>query len=319
MKSPVFRPALVGVYLCACCYFALSAWGDTPPAGTPPDGGSVQGSEGANIAIPGPLRSFMRMAAISQKASAEDITPLLARNVFLLGYEGPQLKGRPTEFLVLLTRYVEQARELAALAGSEGVIRVSNCDQAKALLQILGYRARPECGQKDTFLDAQDPQKAFLTIDSGFPLSDLERALQGRSETFTYPFPATRVPALFTEADWMAASKERSKDTKDMLETLLHDPGLARLYTAMARMDGETQVALRQSVGLKKLPPYAPVLDFYGSYIRIRGGRVVVPGGQRAEASWKELVGASPEAPADFVSRLLAKDRGWLAAYFDSL
>jgi hypothetical protein len=322
MKSPLCRPALVGVYLCASCYFALSvysAWGGTPPAGTPSDGGTVQGSEGTNIAIPGPLRSFMRMAAISQKASADEITPLLARNVFLLGYEGPQLKGRPTEFLVLLTRYVEQARELAALAGSEGVIRVSNCDQAKALLQILGYRTRPECGQKTTFLDAQDPQKAFLTIDSGFPLSDLERALQGGGETFTYPFPATRVPALFTEADWMGASRERGKDARDLLETLLHDPGLARLYTAVARMDAETQAAMRQSIGLKKLLPYAPVLDFYGSYIRVRGGRVVVPGGQRAEASWKELVGASPDAPADFVTRLLAKDRGWLAAYFDSL
>jgi hypothetical protein len=318
MKPLLSRPALLGVYLCACFYFALSASGGTPPAAPRSDAPAVQGSESSNIAIPGPLRSFMRMAAISQKASPDEITPLLARNVFLLGYEGPQLKGRPTEFLVLLTRYVQQARELAALAGSEGVIHVSNCDEARPLLQILGYRVRSDCGQKSTFLDTQDPQKAFLTIDSGFPLSDLERTLQG-GDPFAYPFSPSRVPALFTEDDWMAASKERSKDTKDLLETLLHDPALARLYCAMARMDAETQVALRQSIGLKKLVPFAPVLDFYGSYIRILGGRVVVPGGSRAEAGWKDLVGASPESPAEFVVHLLGKDRGWLAAYFDSL
>jgi hypothetical protein len=31
------------------------------------------------------------------------------------------------------------------------------------------------------------------------------------------------------------------------------------------------------------------------------------------------LAGASPESPKEFVARLLAKDDGWLAAYFDTL
>jgi hypothetical protein len=59
-------------------------------------------------------------------------------------------------------------------------------------------------------------------------------------------------------------------------------------------------------------------LDFYGSQISIRSGHVQVPGGSRAEADWKDLVGASPSSPNDFVPRLLAKDNGWLAVYFDS-
>ena len=50
-----------------------------------------------------------------------------------------------------------------------------------------------------------------------------------------------------------------------------------------------------------------------------RGGRVLVPGGSSGDAGWKELVGASPESPAEFVPKLLSKDNGWLAAYFDSL
>src|ERR1019366_1623268 len=68
-----------------------------------------------------------------------------------------------------------------------------------------------------------------------------------------------------------------------------------------------------------KLVPYAAVLDFYGSHISIRAGRVVVPGGAPAESAWKDLVGASPASPAEFVTRLLAKDEGWLAVYFDAL
>ena len=84
-------------------------------------------------------------------------------------------------------------------------------------------------------------------------------------------------------------------------------------------MDTETGQFLWQSLGPKKLILAAPVLDFYGSQISVRSGRVLVPGGTGAENAWKDLVGASPRSPADFISRLLAKDSGWLASYFDTL
>lgn len=271
------------------------------------------------ISIPGPLRSFLRMSAISQKVSPDEIAPLMARNIFLLGYEGPQSQARETEYLVLLNRYVQQARELVNLAGPTGIIHVSNCDDAKPLLQILGYRERPDCGHKSTFVETVDPQRAFLTIDSGFPLPDVEKVLQ-EGKPFAYSVPTSRVPTIFNEADWIATSRRNKPgENKDLIDTLLHDPMLARLYWAMGRVDPETQESLRQSPGLKKLYPLAPVLDFYGSHIQIRSGRVVVPGGASAEAGWKDLVGVSPDNPGEFVFRLLSKDNGWIAAYFDSL
>ena len=94
---------------------------------------------------------------------------------------------------------------------------------------------------------------------------------------------------------------------------------MARLYWALSRLDAETSKSLEQSVGLAKLLPYAGVLDFYGRGLCIRAGRVQVPGGAGAEAAWKDLVGASPAFPVSFVSKLLAKDKGWLIAYFEVL
>jgi hypothetical protein len=249
------------------------------------------------------------MAGISQKVSPEDIIPLLARNVFELGYT----RGARTEFLILLTRYVQQARELEALAGPDGVIHVSSCKEAKPLLAILGYRTRADCGQRTTFLETADPQRAFLTIDSGFPLPDLEKSLQ-EGGTFTYSFSASRVPAPPVEIDW---TKKGNK--ADVVDTLLDDPQLARFYWALARMDAETLSTLRQSHAIKKMLPLAAILDFYGSHICIRSGRVVVPGGSAAAPAWKELVAASPDSPEEFIVKLLAKDSGWLAAYFDDL
>lgn len=256
------------------------------------------------------------MAGISQKASREDVLPLLARNVYAQGYEGG---SRPTEFLILLNRYVQQARELTGLAGPDGVIRVSNCEDVRPLLHVLGYRPRQNCGQSNASLETADPEKAFLTIDSGFPLPELEQTLQG-GKPFAYPFQASRVPVLFGEADWMSAGNKNDQQyVKDLIDTLLHDPAMARLYWAFSRLDPETREALRRTVGIRKLIPESAVLDFYGGYLSIRSGRVLVPGGAAAEPAWKSLVGANPESPGDFVPELLTKDKGWLAAYFDVL
>src|SRR5438105_252235 len=221
-----------------------------------------------SIVIPGPLRSFLRMAAISQKVSPDEVVPLLAYNVGVDGYHG-QGKGRkPTEYLVLLKRYVEQARELRAMAGPDGMIRISACTEAQPLLTALGYRLREACGPT-TSVETADPESAFLTIDSGFPLADLEETLRG-GKPFAHPYPASTVPVLFTQNDWIANEKGKKRKDDDVIDSLLRDPALARLYWALSRIDSNTRNSLRQSPGLPRLIAVAPVLDFYGSHVYIQ-------------------------------------------------
>ena len=194
MKLPLCLSILVvaSVFSCYCLSanagdFANSAVSNPSEAAatSPPGDGPVMGS--SEFMIPGPLRSFLRMAGISQKIAPEQVLPLLSRNVFVQGYEGSK---KQTEFLILLSRYVVQAKELSALAATDGMIRVSNCDDARPLLRILGYRTRPNCGEADTSLQTADPERAFLTIDSGFPLPELEQTLQG-GKPFAYPYAAS--------------------------------------------------------------------------------------------------------------------------------
>ncbi|MGC2404342.1 MAG: hypothetical protein WA510_31410 [Acidobacteriaceae bacterium] len=266
------------------------------------------------VVIPGPLRSFLRMAGISQQIAPEQVLPLVARNAYSTGY----VNGVPTEYLRLLDRYLHQARELQMLAGSNGVIRVTTCAEAEPLLSILGYHARPGCGQRGSTLLTAEPERAFVTIDSGFPLTALEEALE-KGETFTYPFPESRVPVLFNENDWKGLSTSKYRGSQSLVDILLHEPAVDRLYWALSNTDVETRNVLQRNPGLPRLLPYGPVLDFYGTQIYIRAGRVIVPGGTPAEAGWRELVGASPRSPGDFVLRLVDTDNGWLAVYFDTL
>lgn len=264
--------------------------------------------------IPGPLRSFLRMAGISQEIGPPDVLPLLARNVSVWGYED----GRETEFLRLIVRYVHMARELRRIAGPDGVLKVDNCADAMRLVHVLGYEFEKPCGGKDAYLATADAGRAFLTVDSGFPLTQLEQDLADHAP-FSYAFPGTPVPILGTRRSWAAVSMRGRRAGGDMLDILLNDPEVDRLYSALARVDSQTAARLMMSPGLGKLLPVAPVFDFYGSQICIHSGSVTVPGGPGAEAAWRDLVGASPKSPGTFVSRLLDRDHGWLAAYFDAL
>jgi hypothetical protein len=124
---------------------------------------------------------------------------------------------------------------------------------------------------------------------------------------------------LFRQSDWMNLSPWKKTANADLVDVLLHDPRVARLYWAFAKIDPETGLALQRSIGLWNLLPYGGVLDFYGTQICIRSRKVLVPGGKSAEGAWADLVGASPGSPTEFVQHLVAQDRGWMAAYYDTL
>ena len=296
--------------------------GATPPTiGTPHHAptenarGASPSSPATSVTIPGPLRSFLRMGGISVEIPPQNVLPTLAQSVLLQGYQS----GRATEFLILLRRYVLQARELNAMAtGTGGEIRVNGCKDWGPLLQVLGYKVQGDCGKSSMSLITFDPERAFVTVDSGFPLVDLEQALQ-HDAPFTYPYAGTSVPVMFTAGDWTGLSAQKGQENGDLLETLLYQSDVARLYWGLSRIEPETRLVMKNEIGLGKLLHLGAVLDLYGSQICIRQGRVQVPGGAKAEKEWQQLVGANPGSPKEFIEELLTKDHGWLAAYYDAM
>src|SRR5262249_16851045 len=70
---------------------------------------------------------------------------------------------------------------------------------------------------------------------------------------------------------------------------------------------------------MPRLRAYAHVLDFFGAMFEIRNGKAVLPGGSRATAAWTEMAGVSPDQGAAFFEKLIARDDGWMASYYDAL
>ncbi len=270
------------------------------------------------LEIPGPLRSFARMAALSPDLRAEGLMPALARNVVTSGYQavtGNEALDQ-TEYLKLVVRYLSQARELDRLSGASKQIHIATCEspETAGLLRLLGYRMRGGCGS-DVVLETVNATRAFLTVDSGFPLAELEQALR-TNHAFTYDFKPTRVPLIYPVEYWLGA---KPKAGGEALDAFLGDPALCRLYLSLSKLDKTTADQLRETVPVQRIKAFAHVLDFYGGMFQIRNGKAVVPGGARSEKMWADLVGVDPAKGAAFFERLISKDDGWMASYFDSL
>jgi len=270
------------------------------------------------VYVPGPLRSFGRMAAIASDTAPDDVLPALARNVVTNGYQASHSNEslEQTEYLKLVHRYLSQARELDKLAGADKMIRIENCDSANAgeLLRIIGYRMRGGCGS-EVVLETVNATRAFLTTDSGFPLAQLEQALR-TNRPFTYDFHPSPIGVLYGPDYWLSA---KEKENSDFLEAFLGDPAMCRLYLGLSKLDAETAEELRKTIAMPRLKAYAHVLDFFGAMFEIRNGKALVPGGARSSAAWSELLGVSPDQGAAFFDKLLSKDDGWLASLYDAL
>jgi len=290
---------------------AARAAGVLKPSDYQPFRPPVNGSP--TMHIPGPINSFRRLAALSSQTPQNDLVAALSRNLFSLGFHYSQRlsKSAPTEYLTLVQHYVATARELEKMGGPEGVLKVDSCESAGPLLQVLGYRLRKGgCGPA-AVVETEDPGQAFLTIDSAFPLAELEASFR-TGKAFTYNVRGVDVPVLFGVGAWF-------EPKSDPLDQLLEVREISRLYYAMSKMDSRTADALRNSPGIPKLLDDGPVLDFYGESLLIENGRPVMPGGPERLDEWAKLVGADPAKPADFLFALVDKDNGWLAAYADSL
>jgi hypothetical protein len=273
--------------------------------------------QSSTATIPGPLRPFARMTAISSDGRPEDLLPALARNVVTGGYSVTQGAEayEQTEYLKLVHRYLSQARELENLAGERKVVNVPACDAPVVadLLRILGFRMRGGCGS-DVVLETVNAARAFITTDSGFPLNQLEEALR-TNRPFAYDFHPTPVPVLFGPEYWMAGAKGPA----DFIENFISDPAICRLYLGFSKLDLDTAEALRKAGSYTHWKAYAHVLDFFGGMFEIRDGAAVTPGGARATAAWTDLVGAPPSRGAEFLDKLVTKDDGWLCSLYDAL
>ena len=230
-----------------------------------------------------------------------------------------RLSERRANGISAFARPLSSSGERAADAGRvDGTIHVTNCAEAEPLLSILGYHARPACGQKDSTLMTADPERAFLTTDSGFPLTALEEALEkGRHSPTPSPIPAFRCSSAKTIGSRSAPAKSRG--AQSLVDILLHEPAVDRLYWALVEYRCRNQDCLATLARLGQTFALRPGSRFLWNpdlHSRRPGGR-----SRRAlrRSGLERAGGRQPKVAGRLCPGLVGTDNGWLAVYFDTL
>lgn len=141
----------------------------------------------------------------------------------------------------------------------------------------------------------------------------LNALIQAGSRGETAPLPLD--PSI-----WRDTLLLRDVPDHALLAAILSDRRTALLYHGLAALDDETLAWLGPDRALlADLAEHAGMFAAFGRSLRVKGGRVQVPGGPGSEALWSEVVGASPAQPASFARRLFARDEAHLAFFYDTV
>jgi hypothetical protein len=149
-------------------------------------------------------------------------------------------------------------------------------------------------------------------------------AMRGRIAAFfsnTSP-DGTRdeIPVPLTAALWSQVLR-RTVSREQLAGAILGDRSAALFCYGLAGLDDETLQFLADHPGLvsRLFERAAPAFAAFGESVRIRDGRVVVPGGEVARPAWEAVVGDKVDRPERFLQRLFEDERGRVAYLFDVL
>jgi hypothetical protein len=103
-----------------------------------------------------------------------------------------------------------------------------------------------------------------------------------------------------------------------LLSAIVQSRSAALLYYGVLSLDDETRAWLTGQPELiaEVVSQHAGAFVVAAPAVRVSGGRMRVPGGAPAEASWKALAGVGVDQPAAFIRALLTRDDGRLAHFF---
>jgi hypothetical protein len=217
-------------------------------------------------------------------------------------------RARTLAVVVLLLSY-------GAVGGRQPAVRssVSLPAPAAVLAETLGL---PVAHRHRIVLDVV--RLAFDTPDGSDPK---DVALRARlNAVLASAAPGEMAPLPLDPSIWREAILRRDIPDGHLLGAILSDRRTALLYHGLASLDDETLgwIGPEREL-LAYLLQHPGAFAAFASSLKIRGGRVVVPGGREADPIWERVIGASPLQPVAFARRLFGGSGGRLALMYDTV
>jgi hypothetical protein len=127
------------------------------------------------------------------------------------------------------------------------------------------------------------------------------------------------VPIPLTAALWGRAVFKRLLTSQTVFAAIVSDQDAALLAYGLAALDDETLewFAAHPALLTTLYTRHAIAFGSFAAHLRVRGGRVVPPGGESAVPLWESVVGARVNEPVAFVTALFGSAKGRIAYLYD--
>lgn len=209
------------------------------------------------------------------------------------------------------------ARPLTLAGASDKKVRRS-LEQA---LEAMGLELKESKRQYRVETDNGDAKVALRArlAQVGVNVDAIKQSLM-RGEPLVVEAPSITVPLPLSPQTWSNVIFEREVPRRRLFVEILNDPAARLLYHGLIGLDAETRRWMgSQPQLLRRLyRDQEAIRSFalFGPALKITGGRVVVPGGAKAEQRWAAALDVDVAKPDRFVRRLFDHDGGRTAGLY---
>ena len=170
--------------------------------------------------------------------------------------------------------------------------------------------------------DSEDSRRRRQHLEAaGIDVAALARDFNAGA-TVTLALPADEVPLPLDAAAWSRLGTTADAGSGSLLTAVLGSRRASLLYYGLMSLDRETLAYVGgHPTLLEQLSDgrRAAMLATLGRSVRVRGGRIDVPGGIAAVPAWEALLQRRVAEPGPFILELLDRDRGRAALLYDAI
>ena len=297
------------------------AWGQ-PPGG--PDASGVLTS----LPVPGGTAALARLAGV------DTATPrgILLLQIIRAVHDAPP--GSEPARDQRLARFRTYLTDLSGFLRARGTLRDGRISAAQALstesrravedvARAVGGVIEERGGVcRFVMRDDEESRRRRQNLEAaGLDMAALERDFNGGSSV-ALAIASDDAPLPLGIQAWSPIVAPDGALSGSLLTALLGNRRASLLYYGLMSLDADTRAFLgaRQSLVEKLTEGSRPgILASLGRSIRVRGGRVEVPGASAATSAWEGLLQRRTTEPEAFILELLDRDAGRAALLYDAI
>jgi len=288
-------------------------------------GAAARGDASDDVVVPGGPASYRRLFDLeSTRGDSRFLLDLHEILLFDAPDEGSWSRIEARRKAVAFVEDLVEWRRLFGEPARFSAASAGELERCRRAIEFLGFSVAGEARAIETQRrsDAASMRRQRFLDALGMPTASFLGRLRD-GETVTVSAPDAAVPLPFGLEAWRRTldAPGLSKDTAFV--AFLRNVRASRMLVALDALDPETRDGLRDAgeppVGWRTLFVEALEGVFrYPEALRVRDGRLELPGGGEAEPLWRAAAG-TPAAGAPFWRRFYAENEGKAAYVADSL